>query len=153
MKRTSFCTKSKFQIFLFISSPHIDWSKLSTNMLLAYKMHLSMVCCWIGGGGGGQPMGIRLSNTHVTRKLHILNAPSMHNLIQSQSWKVEDYGISTHTGFPVKRRSFCTKSKFQIFLFISSLHIDWPKLSTNMALAYKMHLSMVCRWTGGGGVH
>ena len=35
-------------------------------------------------------MGIRLSNTHVARKLHVLNVPSMHNLTQSQSGKVED---------------------------------------------------------------
>ena len=30
-----------------------------------------MVCRWIGGKGG-KPMGIRLSNTHVARKLHNL---------------------------------------------------------------------------------
>ena len=58
-------------------------------------MHLSMVylACW-GGGVGGQPTGIRLSEVHVGREFDILNIPRVGNLTQPPSCKVEDQGMS-----------------------------------------------------------
>ena len=38
-------------------------------------MHLSMVCPRMGGGGGGQPMGIRLCKAHVGGDFDIHNGP------------------------------------------------------------------------------
>ena len=46
------------------------------------------------GGGGGQPMGIRLSGVHVGREFDILNVLRVGNLTQPPSWKVEDQGMS-----------------------------------------------------------
>ena len=56
-------------------------------------MHLSMVCQEIGGGGGegGKPTEIRLSEAHVG------NVPRIRNLTQPPSWKVKDKGMSDKT--------------------------------------------------------
>ena len=50
-------------------------------------MQLSMVCPRMGrGGGGGQPMGIRLSGVHVwVGEFDILNVPRVGNLTQPPS--------------------------------------------------------------------
>ena len=65
-----------------------------------------MLCCfhyasinglpsmWGGGGVGGQPTGIRLSEVHVGREFDILNIPRVGNLTQPPSCKVEDQGMS-----------------------------------------------------------
>ena len=48
--------------------------------------HLSMVCPRMGGGGGvGQPTGIRLSEAHMGRECDILNVPRVGNLTQPLS--------------------------------------------------------------------
>ena len=47
-----------------------------------------------GGGVGGQPTGIRLSEVHVGREFDILNIPRVGNLTQPPSCKVEDQGMS-----------------------------------------------------------
>ena len=64
-----------------------------------------MLCCFLyasinglpqdgGGGVGGQPTGIRLSEVHMGREFDILNVPRVENLTQPLSWKVEDQGMS-----------------------------------------------------------
>ena len=47
----------------------------------------------MGGGGEGQPTGIRISEAHVGKEFD-LNVPRVGNLTQPPSWKVEDLGIS-----------------------------------------------------------
>ena len=51
----------------------------------------------MGGGGGGQPTEIRLSEAHVGMEFDILNVPRVGNLTQPPSWKVEDQRMSDRT--------------------------------------------------------
>ena len=44
----------------------------------------------VGGGGGLQLTGIRLSGAHMGREFDTLNVPRVGNLTQPLSWKVKD---------------------------------------------------------------
>lgn len=49
-----------------------------------------MGCPRMGGVGGVQPTGIRLSGAHMGREFDTLNVPRAGNLTQPLSWKVKD---------------------------------------------------------------
>ena len=78
----------------------------ASETLSGRNFWFKMLCCfhyasinglpsmWGGGGVGGQPTGIRLSEVHVGREFDILNIPRVGNLTQPPSCKVEDQGMS-----------------------------------------------------------